>query len=93
MDRRTPRRVRFGLPQDLPCHRGDIAFTKQDIAQRIQEGIAFRPAEVGVWDLAGPVACVQQEGGKRVGDGRTFGPQDSVAADLDTRHPQDILKL
>ena len=72
--RPTPRgwragaRVRLGLAQDLVRHRRDVALAEQDVADQVLERVALGPAEVGVRDLPGRVAQVQQEGGDRVRD-------------------------
>jgi hypothetical protein len=82
MNHRPLLRIRFGLAQDLPRGRGDVAFTEEDEPRQILQGIAFRPAEIGVRRVAQAIADGQQHGGNRIRHRRAFRAQHAKPADL-----------
>src|SRR6185295_20304151 len=46
-------RVRDRLAQDLAGHGRGVALAEEQVAQQVRDGVALRPAEVGVGDGAG----------------------------------------
>jgi hypothetical protein len=50
--------VVFCLAQNLAGDQGDFAFAEDEVAQQVDDGVAFGPVEVGVGQLAGGVADV-----------------------------------
>src|SRR5205085_10679197 len=93
MDRRSPLGVMLGLAQHLARHRRDVAIAEQDEAQLVEDRVALGPGEVGVRELAGLVAQIEQERGDGVGYGRALGAQHAVAGDLLAMHYEHIFEL
>ena len=58
VDSRAPKRIGFVLPENLAGYRRRIAFSERQELQQIRDRIAFRPTEVGVRHLTGPIANV-----------------------------------
>ena len=70
----------FGLAQHLARDRRGVSFAERQELHQVDDRVAFGPAEVGVRQLAGRVADVEQQRGDRVRDGRARGAQDAIAA-------------
>src|SRR5205085_792212 len=79
MDGRATFRVFFGLAQHFAGDGRGVAFAKEDVFEDVDQRIAFGPREVGVRNLIGAVAQVEQESGNRVRHRRGFGAQHAVA--------------
>ncbi len=80
---RTLERVRLVLAQDFARDRRRVAFAERQELQQVDNRIAFGPPEVGVRDLPGLVADVDEERRDGVGDRRADAAQHAVLADLD----------
>ena len=84
--------VGLGLAQHFARDRRRVALAEGQELQQVGDRVAFRPAEVGVRDLAGPVADVQQQRRDRVGNRRAHAAQHAVAIRRSTpRDPQHSL--
>ena len=59
-------RVRLGLAQHFARDRRRVAFAERQELQQVDDRVAFGPAEVGVRDLSGLVADVEQQRGDGV---------------------------
>ena len=67
MDGGTALRVRLGLAQHLVGDGDGIAFAEEEVAERVDNGVALGPAEVAVRGPPGRVAQVEQEGAMALG--------------------------
>src|ERR671939_391533 len=70
VDKGTPLGIRLDLSQDLVGDRGGISLSEEEVAKKVGNGVALRPAKVAVRVFTGNVAQVEQEGGDGVGYGR-----------------------
>ena len=90
---RPAQRIWLGLPQHLARDRRRVALAERQELQQVDDRVAFGPAEVGVRDLAGRVADVQQQAGDRVGDRRARAAQHVMPADVRARDLQRPAEL
>src|SRR4029453_2320712 len=72
--------IGFGTAYHLAGHGRDFSYTEDQEANQVRCRIAFGPFEVDVRQPVGAVPHGQQQGGKRVRDGRAAQSEDPVAA-------------
>src|ERR1700746_3681456 len=75
MDARPSRWVVLCLTKHLAGYWRDIPVTTENIADHIQDGIAFSPTEVSMWHSSGSIAQIQQKCGYPVCHSRAFRSQ------------------
>jgi len=66
VNRRPALRIALGLAQDFASERRDVALAAEQIADEIEERIAFGPIEVGVRNFSCFGAQMEQERGDRI---------------------------
>src|SRR5689334_18929241 len=83
VDSRPTHRVRFGLAKHFACDRSRIAFAEREEFQQVGNWISLGPSKVGVRNLAGLVAAIEEQRRNRIRNRWTHASQHAMTADLD----------
>jgi len=85
--------VRLRLAEHLTCDRRRVTFAERQIPQQIGNRIAFSPSKVGMRNIPGSIANIQEQRGNGVWNRRADASQHAVPIDRGTRDPKHITEV